>query len=145
MLGLLDAAQPLLRTYLLGLASAWLGDDRAAISYAEACRTPPPPHLAPRLPAQLGAGILGRLALVQGRPDDTVRHLEGLGWPGWPELALWSPFHGHAAERLLRAEALSALGRRAEAAAWAVGLGQRSPYDLAFRGEAERLGLIPPT
>jgi hypothetical protein len=80
---------------------------------------------------------------VQQRPEETLRQLEGIGWPGWPELAFWSPFHGHAAERLLRAEALAALGRRAEAAAWARGLGQRSPYDLAFRGEAERLGLIP--
>jgi DNA-binding SARP family transcriptional activator len=144
-LGLLEAARPLLRSYLLGLAAAWLGEERAAITHAETCRTTPPAHLAPRLPAQLGAGIRARLALVQGRPDETLRHLDGVGWPGWPELALWSPFHGHAAERLLRAEALAVLGRRDEAAAWARGLGQRSPYDLAFHGEAERLGLILPT
>ncbi len=142
-LGLLEAAQPLLRAYVLGLAAAWLDDEPAAISYAEACCAMPSPHLAPRLPAQLSAGIRARLALVQRRPDETLRQLDGLGWPGWPELALWSPFHGHAAERLLRAEALAALGRRAEATAWALGLGQRSPFDLAFRGEAERLGLIP--
>ena len=142
-LGLLEAAQPLLRMYLLGLAAAWLADERAAITHAEACRAMAPPHLAPRLPAQLAAGIRGRLAFVQGRPDDTLRQLDGLGWPGWPELAIWSPFHSHAAERLLRAEALAALGRRAEAAAWALGLGQRSPFDLAFKGEAERLGLTP--
>jgi len=143
MLDLLERAQPQLRAYVLGLAAAWLGDEPAALAYAEACRTMAPPHLAPRLPAQFGAGIRGRLALVQKRPEETLRQLEGIGWPGWPELAFWSPFHGHAAERLLRAEALAALGRRAEAAAWAGGLGQRSPYDLAFRGEAERLGLIP--
>lgn len=143
--GLLEAAQPLLRSYVLGLAAAWLEDESAALRHAEECRAMPAPHLAPRLPAQLGAGIRGRLALVQGRPADTLRHLEGLGWPGWPELTLWSPFHGHAAERLLRAEALAALGRPAEAAAWARGLGQRSPFDLAFLGEAERLGLIPAT
>ena len=142
-LGLLEAAQPLLRLYLLGLAAAWLADERAAITHAEACRAMAPPHLAPRLPAQLAAGIRGRLAFVQGRPDDTLRQLDGLGWPGWPELAIWSPFHSHAAERLLRAEALAALGRRTEAAAWALGLGQRSPFDLAFKGEAERLGLTP--
>jgi len=142
-LGLLEAAQPLLRSYLLGLASAWLEDERAATAQADACSAMPAPDLAPRLPAQLAAGIRGRLALVQRRPGDTLRHLEGLGWPGWPELSLWSPFHGHAAERLLRAEALAALDRRAEAGAWAIGLGQRSPFDLAFRGEAERLGLIP--
>jgi hypothetical protein len=142
-LGLLEAAYPLLRAYLLGLAAAWLGDEGVAITHAETCRAMPPQELAPRLPAQLAAGIRGRLALVQGRPDDTLRLLDGLGWPGWPELALWSPFHGHAAERLLRGEALAALGRPAEAAAWARGLGQRSLYALAFRGEAERLGLIP--
>ncbi len=144
-LGLLDAAQPLLRSYVLGLAAAWLGDEKQANIQAEACRTMPEPHLAPRLAAQLGAGIRGRLAFVQGRPEETLRHLDGLGWPGWPELSIWSPFHGHAAERLLRAQALAALGRREEAAAWALGLGQRSPYDLAFHGEAERLGLIPLT
>ena len=142
-LGFLEGALPLLRTYVLGLAAAWLDDEHAALAYADACQATAPPHLAPRLPSQLGAGIRGRLALLQGRPDETLRQLDGLGWPGWPELALWSPFHGHAAERLLRAEALAALGRRAEAESWARGLGQRSPYDLAFRGEAERLGLIP--
>ena len=142
MLGVLESAQPLLRTYLLGLAAAWRGDERGATTHADGCRALSSPHLAPRLPSQLAAGVRGRLALVQGRPDEALRHIEGLGWPGWPELAIWSPFHGHAAERLLRAEALAALGRRGEAAAWAVGLGQRSPFDLAFRGEAERLGLI---
>ena len=142
-LGVLEEARPLLRAYVLGLAAAWLEDERAALTHADACREMPPPHLAPRLPAQLGAGVRGRLALVQGRPDETLRQLDGLGWPGWPELSFWSPFHGHAAERLLRAEALAACDRRAEATAWALGLGQRSPYDLAFRGEAERLGLIP--
>jgi hypothetical protein len=143
MLGLLEDSQPLLRHYLLGLAAAWLGDERAANTQAEASLAMAPPHLAPRLPAQLAAGIRGRLAFVQGRPDDTLRQLDGLGWPGWPELAIWSPFHSHAAERLLRAEALAALGRRGEAAAWALGLGQRSPFDLAFKGEAQRLGLTP--
>lgn len=144
-LGLLEAAQPLLRFYLLGLAAAWLGDEPAAIGYAESSRAMAPPQLTPRLPAQLGAGILGRLALVQGDPESALRHLDGLGWPGWPEVAFWSPFHGHAAERLLRAEALAALGRREESRRWAIGLRQHSPYDLAFYGEAERLGLVPAT
>jgi DNA-binding SARP family transcriptional activator len=142
-LGVLEEARPLLRAYVLGLAAAWLEDERAALTHADACREMAAPHLAPRLPAQLGAGIRGRLALLQGHPEETLRQLDGLGWPGWPELSFWSPFHSHAAERLLHAEALAACGRGAEAKAWALGLGQRSPYDLAFRGEAARLGLIP--
>jgi len=142
-LAVLDEAQPILRHYLLGLAHAWLGDAPRAEAAAAACAALDPPVSAPLLNRQLAAGIRARSALEQDDPHAALQMLRGMRCPGWPELVIWSPFHGYAAERLALAQAAAATGRHAEAAAWAAGLAQRSPTEVVFRAEAIRIGLLP--
>jgi thioredoxin-like negative regulator of GroEL len=142
-LAVLDEAQALLRQYLLGLTHAWLGEAPLADAAATACAALEGPSSAPLLPRQLAAGIRARLALVRGDAQAALQTLQGMRCPGWPELVIWSPFHGHAAERLALAQAAAALGRPEDAAAWAGGLAQRSPTEVVFRAEARRLQLIP--
>jgi hypothetical protein len=142
-LTVLDEAQPILRYYLLGLVHAWLGDGPQADTAAAACAALDSPASAPLLGRQLAAGVRGRGALQRGDPYAALEVLRGMRCPGWPELVIWSPFHGFASERLALAQAAAAVGRAAEAAAWAGGLAQRSPTEVAFRAEAVRLGLLP--
>jgi hypothetical protein len=142
-LAVLDEAQPILRQYMLGLTHAWLGDIPQAEAAAAACARIDPPGSAPHLARQLATGVRARAALERGDPQAAWELLQGMRCPGWPELVIWSPFHGYATERLALAQAAAALGRHAEAAAWAGGLAQRAPSEIPFRAEASRLGLLP--
>ncbi|HET7457580.1 MAG TPA: tetratricopeptide repeat protein, partial [Gemmatimonadaceae bacterium] len=148
-----NGVHPLIRLYLLGAIAARLGDD-VGVTRAEA-------EL--RRAAQGDAAVLGSGSGSSAAADDTVRRalaadlahavraqgawhaghaaealssLERINGEAPLELAANSPFYSHVAERYLRAEALHALGRDAEAARYYGGLAE-GRFDIAFLAPAQ--------
>ena len=125
-----------LKTYLLGLLDARLGDTaRATVRAAEldsAGRTADGPPLA----LELAQGLRAQIALAKGRSDSALADLEALRIEGWYELTFVSPFYSGAMERFTRAELLREKGRGEEALGWYRGLGQNTTQELVFLGPA---------
>jgi DNA-binding SARP family transcriptional activator len=134
-----DTLHPHLRLYLLGLVSARLGDADAGLQYASECAELPPPAEAPAMSRNLSLGVGARVAVEQGEPEKALSLLEQTRFGGLFQRALASPFYALAPERFLRGQVLMTLGRSDDARGWIEGLGQRSPYELVFRGPARQL------
>jgi DNA-binding winged helix-turn-helix (wHTH) protein/tetratricopeptide (TPR) repeat protein/TolB-like protein len=110
-----------LRPYLLGLLSARLGDETAALEWASELEQISPPELMPAMPQDYARSIRAHVALGEGKAEDALALLEELQLdahnsrfyfyaPGW----LITLAH----ERFLRAELLHRLGRDEEAFGW---------------------------
>ncbi len=116
-----EGMYPLLRTYLLGVVSARLGDDDRAIAYADELEAPQTMEHARSLPSDLARSIHAQVALNQGRPAEALELLElaemdALG--GQFMYTLGTSFFMQNHERFLRAELLNQLGRDQEALGW---------------------------
>ncbi|UCC72803.1 MAG: hypothetical protein JSV86_21015 [Gemmatimonadota bacterium] len=138
-----------LRTYLLGILSARLGEAGAALESAARLEAATGPELAPAAPRNLAKGIRARITWERGDPAETVQVLEQARMAVPTDLAWPSPFFSHGHERFLRAEALKSLGRDEEALGWYSSLpGVYSPFDVIYMAPAhfsqaeiyERLG-----
>lgn len=131
-----DGVEHLLRSYLLGLVCARLGNHEAALALADECTNRPTPSGATNLASNLAQGVRARVAQLEGEPARALELLDSVAPTAWFQRAAVSPFWALAGERFLRAEALIALGRGGEATGWLQGLGQRSPYELVYRRPA---------
>lgn len=125
-----------LRSYLLGLLSARLGERSAALEYATALeRLEAPPEMG-SLPADLAAGLRAQVAWQAEDAEGALAELERapmqvpIGTPG-------SPFDNRSLERYTRGELLRALGRDSEALRWFATLAQESFFDLLYLAPAE--------
>jgi len=133
-----------LRTYLLGLVDARLGDATRAAQYARELEALPVSSDVGSLTQDLARGIRAESASRRGRPAEVTAAFEGVRRESWYELATASPFFAQARERFLQAEALEAQGRDAEAALLYRSLGgQGSLFELPYVAPSElRLGEI---
>jgi hypothetical protein len=104
----------------LGLLLVARADLDAAAGCARACLALAPPPWAASLPAALAAGIEAGAALARGDAAGAAAALDGVTLGPWIHLAGEVPECALVAERRLRARALAALGRDAEAEAWRV-------------------------
>ncbi|MFN2398481.1 MAG: BTAD domain-containing putative transcriptional regulator [Gemmatimonadaceae bacterium] len=131
-----------LRTYLLGLVSARLGDVTAAQQHTTELARLEGSSDAGQLARSQGRGIRAQLLWSRKDPAAALRALEA--GPDAVDFgsARTSPFYARTYERFMRAELLRAVGRDAEALGWYRGLAEIFPYDivylaLAHRGQAE--------
>ncbi len=125
---------PQLRHYVLGMLCARQDDPEAALEHADTCTTEAG---AETLLSDLATGVRARVAFVRGDPSRAVELLDTIVGEYPSELVAGSPFYGRVAERFLRAEALEAAGRSAEAWGWFDSLTQRSPFELMLARAAE--------
>jgi tetratricopeptide (TPR) repeat protein len=121
---------PLLRMYLLGLASARMGDVERAAQYAGKIGDQRFPTGYESLAADLARSVQAQIERVQGKPADALEKLE-------PILAetrnpLESPFVSEAYERFTRAELLYELGRYPEALKWFDHLVESSVFEFVY-------------
>jgi serine/threonine-protein kinase len=136
-----DAAQ----RYALGVMAAYAGERDVALRYADDLEALPDSLMKPH-PRDLARRVRGHLATAEDRPDDVIRELETLAADGHTYIeGGW--FTWRAAERLLLARALEAVGRDGDALRWyeTVSAGNddaayKAPSHF-YRGEIyERLG-----
>jgi len=116
-------AHPYFKLYLLGLLSARLGDEAAALRYAGQLERADPSSLPGAFAADGGRFVRAEVAWRRGRPQEALATLEGARfWTKWPGLEAEnsndSPFYSHMHERFARAELLYELGREEEAIPW---------------------------
>ena len=133
-----------LRTYLLGLLTARLGDAPRAAQLAKELEAMPAPSGVGSLIGDLARGIRAESAAHRGRPADVTAAFEGVRREAWYELATTSPFFAQARERFIQAEALVAQGRDADATPLYQSLsGQATMFELPYLAPAQlRLGEI---
>src|SRR4029077_15614510 len=133
-----------LRTYLLGLLSARLGEEARGAQYASEPEPLPVPSDVGSLPRALARGIRAESASRRGRPAEVTAAFEGVRRESWYELGTASAFFAQARERFVQAEALEAQGRDAEAALLYRSLGgQGSLFELPYVAPSQlRLGEI---
>jgi serine/threonine protein kinase/tetratricopeptide (TPR) repeat protein len=142
---------PYLRTYLLGLLGARLGDQSAARDQAAALEGMPDPPEAETLKRDLTRSIEAHLAGSRGDPAKVLEILGQTRMETRFDLIFTSPFHSQAAERHLRAESLYRLRQDDRARRWYRTFQENSLFDLAYlaashlrRGEIhERSGRRP--
>ena len=135
-----DSLHAPLRQYVLGLLCGRMGEREVALAHADRCAEAAGDAV---LLTELATGVRARVALQTGDADRAVTLTESVtGEDPWP-LLVASPFYGRVAERFLRAEALEAAGRSADAVGWFESLAQRSPFELmllpAAAERAERI------
>jgi tetratricopeptide (TPR) repeat protein len=127
------------RQYLLGLLASRLGDGQAAEQAAAAIENLPAPPGGRLLARSLAATVRADVSWMRNRPEDVLKALGGVDHRIPLELiALARPAHvrefGLEHARYLRAVALAALGRDAEALTWfRFGL-RGSPQEYLYLG-----------
>jgi serine/threonine-protein kinase len=143
-----DEAHRHLRLYLMGLLSARLGDEEAALRYARELERLGGPADVTELAGDLARGVRAQLSVTQNRPEQALAALEQTNMQTWYSLMAASLFFSQALERYTRAELLAATGREREAVTWFSSFEASSSRDLIYlapsllrRGEIyERLG-----
>jgi tetratricopeptide (TPR) repeat protein len=126
---------PAARAYLLGLASARLGDHAAAREYAaEAAALNSGVPDADAMAAAYAHAVHAESALVQGDLRTALRQIENAAADVPSTLATNSPAYSLTRERFVRAELLRLLGREQEAAAWYASVIDRSTWGLPYYG-----------
>lgn len=134
---------PQLRTYLLGLVAARLGDAEAARGYARSLEEWSGRPEAADLAADQARSVLATLAWSAGRKEEALDLLEASCMGALFELTMASPFFSQARERWLRAELLAASGREEEALQLFGSFTGHSIYDLIYRAPShDRRGRI---
>jgi DNA-binding SARP family transcriptional activator len=132
-------AEALARVSCLAGLLARAGRHEDIVPLAETCAQLPAPERAPALAGNTATALRARVALSCGEPAAALEALDAVSPDRGLHLAVLSPILGLADARLLRVEALARLGRPEEAAAWAAGLKQRSPFERLHALRAERL------
>jgi tetratricopeptide (TPR) repeat protein len=141
---LATALRPHLRLYLLGLLDSRMGRPAEALARATDLERLPPPQEGGAVVRALAATVRADAEWARGRAAAALGHLEGmqaeiplelLGMPAYVTLREYGLEHA----QYLRAAALAALGRNAEARRW-LELGLRgAPNEIAFRAPAALL------
>jgi DNA-binding SARP family transcriptional activator/TolB-like protein len=127
-------ARPYLKLYLLGLLSARLGDEAAALRYAAQLGRVDPSSPAGAFAADLSQAVLAEVSWARGRRTEALTTLEHAQFWTRQELIETgdSPIYSHIHERFARAELLYELGRQEEALPWYRSL----TYDLLYTAPA---------
>ena len=123
------------RAVLIGLLEARLGRSDAARAAAARLRELGGTRFASTLGEDLGRTVEGYERWVMGDTLGALRSFEAMPMDVGYSLVFASELYSHAFVRFLRARALEATGRGAEAEGWYEGL-SASPYEIAFRGPA---------
>jgi DNA-binding SARP family transcriptional activator len=123
----------LVRQHRRGLVAAALGDRVTLARARAALRAAALDTARVRLAGPLAAGLDARDALLAGRPEAALRALEAARPAPLPELAT-----SQAADRFLRAELLTALGRADEAARWYAAMAEQGSHELPWLAPAQR-------
>ncbi len=147
-----DNLYPQLRTYLLGVLAAQLGDEDDARRRADELNGLGGRPEAVELAHDQARSVEAQVALRAGRRSEAIEALESARLGGLFELTIASPFFSQAYERFLHAELLEAEGRYPEALRWYSGFAEHSIYDLIFQAPShlrraeiyERLGEMEP-
>ncbi len=121
-----------LRGYLLGLLTAQLGDNSAALRYADQLEGLDAPSHARTLPGDLALSIRAQVGRISGEPAEALRALERIRMETWYQLTSVSAFHSRAYERYMRAELLNLLGREDDALRWYSSFAHTGPQDLIY-------------
>jgi tetratricopeptide (TPR) repeat protein len=139
--GVHNGVHPQLRSYLLGLLDARLGDEGAAGAFAASLERSTDTVLSRILFRPLARSVRVAVLERQGRADQAVR---GLGASDVSyEPAIFSPFFARPLERYRRAVLLDTLRRPDEAARWYRSFRFLSLADRVFEAPAAyRLGLM---
>ena len=131
------ALEPHLRLYLIGLLASRLGEGAQALARAQEMVALPAPGGGAGVVAALAATLRADVALKQREPAQALDHLRAVDGQVPLELVAVRPFVNarqftgeHAS--FLRAEALAALGRSAEARRWLGTAFQGSPLEMVY-------------
>ena len=118
-----------IRSYRLGLLSARLGDTRALIAQTDTLEREASRARGRNATvlATLSHSLRARAAFLAGDHAGTLEHLERAEW-----LPIESGFEEEAGDRYLRALALDALDRDAEALTWFRTIAQRGTHELVY-------------
>jgi tetratricopeptide (TPR) repeat protein len=139
--GVHNGAHPQLRSYLLGLVDARLGDDGAAESLAASLERSADTVLSRILFRPLARSVRAAVLERQGRAGQAVRALGASDVSYEP--AIFSSFFARPLERYRRAVLLDTLGRPDEAARWYRSFRYLSLADRIYEAPAAyRLGLM---
>ncbi|MDH4349833.1 MAG: hypothetical protein OEY20_05415 [Gemmatimonadota bacterium] len=126
------ALRPLTTQHSLGLLLLARGDREQAAACARTCGAVTAPPWAASLPQALAAGLEARMALDGGAAEQAVALVQGIELGPWIHLAGEIPQCGLVAERLLRAQALTTLGRRDESRTWLTPSATLRPLEWAI-------------
>ncbi|MCI0434604.1 MAG: hypothetical protein L0271_13335 [Gemmatimonadetes bacterium] len=128
-----DALHPILREYLLGLASVRLGELDRAARHADRVEAMKVPATAGSLAGDLARSLRAQLQRQAGDPARALATLEGARMETWYGQTLASPFYAQVLERFLRAELLVELNRETEALDWYAHIAELSPFETPYR------------
>jgi len=139
---------PQVRPYLLGLLSARLGEETAALRYAAEAERMGGTSVSTSLGSDLARGVRAEIARRHNDPTGVLEALNGLQPEAWYLSSVAWPFFSGSRERFLRAMALEELGRTDEALRWYNSFDEFSVHDKLYLAPAllaqariyERLG-----
>jgi len=130
------ALHPLLRSYLVGLASARLGEEPARLQAIRELESLPDPTGSTGLAGGLAETLRAEAFRRRDRRVEALAALER-GTLRSPFVPAWtSSIVAQGYERWLRAELLRQLGRTDEALRWYGTFAENSPYDLVYLAPA---------
>jgi tetratricopeptide (TPR) repeat protein len=127
-----DSVHPLIRSYLLGLTEARLGNANLANRFADEAETAEVSRTAGSMPQDLARSIRSQILLRQGKDAEALVELEQLAMQTWYGQTMASPLYCQVYERFTRAELLHRLARHQEALAWYGSLVETSPFELPY-------------
>ncbi|MGH7444598.1 MAG: tetratricopeptide repeat protein, partial [Longimicrobiales bacterium] len=127
---------PQLRTYLLGLLNARLGESEEADRSAALLERTTGDFDATSLALSQSRGIRAEQQRARGRGRAALALLESAQDRVDFGSARASPFFARSRQRFIRAELLNAAGRDAEALGWYRGLGEIYPHDVVYLAPA---------
>jgi tRNA A-37 threonylcarbamoyl transferase component Bud32/TolB-like protein len=125
-----------LKTYLLGLLDARLGDTAGAMHRAAELDSTGRKDQGSPLSLELAQGLRAQVAATRSQADSALATLAAVRIEGWYELTFLSPFYSGALERFTRSELLRELGRGEQALGWYRSLGENTTQELVFLGPA---------
>jgi hypothetical protein len=129
---------PHLRQYLLGLLAIRAGDLAAGRTAVEQLERLEWPANSSTFISNLVLSLRAAIAWSEHDAGAALRILEGMRLEVWFQLTVASPFFSQGFDRYLRGEVLMALGRIEEGKSWFAALDERSPFELLYRGVAEK-------
>ena len=127
-----NGLHPQLRTYLLGILAARLGDEGVALRHAEELEREGGRPETRELARYQARSIRAHIYSSAGRVEDALAALECSRVGSLFELSIASPFFSQAYERYVLAGLFSSLGRYDEALCWYGSFAEHSIYDLMY-------------
>jgi tetratricopeptide (TPR) repeat protein len=121
-----------LRSFLLGLLDARLGDYGAAESYAAELETLESPPRSPSLPEDLSLGVRAYVAWRRGEVAEGLALLDRARTQSYYQNSFRSPYYSLSLQRYLRAMLLADVGRLEESIRWYGSFVEISIFDLVF-------------